>query len=260
MGPDRLHAEAFTASRDTHHEHPFGDNIRAQAIAQLKEFLAFHQPLLENLQSSDLRDLRPAGDEFDHAAAVDQQPLLIQQGRYGAGAQVPSRGHGAPHGMARLIEGEPLEGTGELREGGLALIGTAPVRGDLPGLFAQEVRQLDLIGQLQLDVDEIALDLLGNESHRRADYDELPLIDAGVIEVPQPAPDRGRFPQRVVEVLQVEDCRMLVGGDKVQRFARAMGLRLVFSVLSAHPLGDTPGPHRYRRGVEKLPSDLPQHP
>ena len=57
-----------------------------------------------------------------------------------------------------------------------------------------------------------ALELLGNEAHRRSDDDELLPVEAALVDVAQAAPDLGRFAQRLVKILEMED-----GGAVVAR-------------------------------------------
>ncbi len=116
-------------------------------------------------------------------------------------------------------------------------------------LVAQEVRHLDLIGQPQLQVHEVALDLLRNESHRGSDDREFALVETGLVEVPKAASNLRIFTHRFMKVLQMEDRRILVSDDEVQSCARGKSLGGV-GVLATHALGETPGPNRHGRGVE----------
>jgi hypothetical protein len=59
----------------------------------------------------------------------------------------------------------------------------------LLGLVAEELNELDRIGQRQLEIYDVPLDSLRDESHRGADDYKLPLVETGFIEVPQAASD-----------------------------------------------------------------------
>ena len=54
-----------------------------------------------------------------------------------------------------------------------------------------------------------------------ADDDELPAVDAALVEVAQPAADLGRVADRLVEVLEEEERRTVEVDDEIERRARA---------------------------------------
>ena len=53
---------------------------------------------------------------LDHAAAVDEQPLLFEQGRHRFGTQPAPVGERTPNAVTRLIERQSLQGARELLE------------------------------------------------------------------------------------------------------------------------------------------------
>ncbi len=76
-----LTAEALAAARNAHHQHPLGHDFRAQGVAHLKKLAALDQPFFETFQAADFTEIGAVGNVFDHAAAIDQQPLLLEHGR-----------------------------------------------------------------------------------------------------------------------------------------------------------------------------------
>ena len=148
------------------------------------------------------------------------------------------RGQSAAQCVARFVERESLQGKRQWIENLFA---------PLAALAAQKLRQLDYIGWPELEIDDASLDFLRNESHRRGDDDELPLVQTALIDVSQAASGLGGFPQRVMKILEVEDGGVLVRGDEVQSSASSLSAGLGRFAIPMHPLGEAPGPNGRRR-------------
>ncbi len=123
--------------------------------------------------------------------------------------------------MARFVDGESLKGARQLFQRRLVVIDLCAARVGLLGFLANKIHQLDQIRRPQFDERHIAIQFLGHESNRRAYDHELLLVEAQLVQIAKPAAHLGRFPQRLVEVLQMENRGVLENGDKVERLARA---------------------------------------
>src|SRR5262249_53662660 len=77
---DRLDAEALAASGDAHHQDTLRHDLRADRVAHLEQLATLEQPLLHDLEAADLLDAGRAGEVLDETDAVDQLPLLLEQG------------------------------------------------------------------------------------------------------------------------------------------------------------------------------------
>jgi hypothetical protein len=192
MRSDGFHAEALAAAGDAHHEQSLGHDLRAQRVAHLEKLAAFQQPLLEIVQAAHLADGRASGDVFDDAAAADQSALFLKQERNGFGSQTRAAHLCPPERIAGFVESEPLQRPRELLP--QPLIG-------VDAFIVQKLRQLDDIGRAQLNVQKAAVQFLRDGAHRRADHDELPLIQTVRVQVAQAAANLSRIAQRLVKIL-----------------------------------------------------------
>src|SRR6266478_5938433 len=188
-GRDRLDGQTLAAARDAHDQHPFGHDLGADAVSHLEQLAPLHQPLLHERQSADVLDAGLDGEVLDHAGAVHQHALLFEERRNRFLIQDRARAERATNRMARLVERQALKGPSELEEGGLVGIEAAAGGRDHRCLAPQKADQLVEVGNRELDVDDGALDLLGDELDRRADDQELATIEAEVVQVAQPPPD-----------------------------------------------------------------------
>jgi hypothetical protein len=83
----------------------------------------------------------------------------------------------------------------------------------------------------------------------------------GLVHIAQAAADFGRFAQRLMKILQVEDGRALVRQDEVQRGSRRFGVgRRSRLAWAAHALGETPGPDGEGPGRKRTIRHLGQDP
>jgi hypothetical protein len=80
-GGDGLDRKALAAAGNAHHQEALGHDLLGHAVAQMEELPALHQPLLEVVETPDFAEVRIRGNVLDHAAAVDQQTLFLEQGR-----------------------------------------------------------------------------------------------------------------------------------------------------------------------------------
>ena len=140
---DGFDAQALAAARDAHDEHALGHDLGAEAVAHLKQFAALQQPCLQALQAADFADAGAVGDVLDDAAAIDQQPFLLEQRRQRFGAQASTVGQRAAHRVARFIEREPLQSARELVQDCIADFGAHAGSGELLSFVAQKLSQLD---------------------------------------------------------------------------------------------------------------------
>ena len=90
--------ETLAAAGDPHHEQPLGGDVGAEGVAHLKKLAALGQPLLQGFEPADIAHAATLGDEFDGAAAVDQEAFLFEQcgdgfrPKSGAGSQTAAQG------------------------------------------------------------------------------------------------------------------------------------------------------------------------
>ena len=96
------------------------------------------------------------------------------------------------------------------------------VPGEVLRLAAQKLHQLDHVGRPEFKKHDAPFHFLRNEPHRRTDDDELAVAVTALVDVAQAAPDLGRFPQWLVEILEVEDGGAFVRDDEVQSGARRL--------------------------------------
>ena len=115
-------------------------------------------------------------------------------------------------------------------------------------LLPQEFYQLDQIGRPELKKHDTPLDFLRNESDRRGDDDELSLVETTLVNVSKATSDLRRFPQRLVEVLEVEDGGAMMRGDEVQSSTRSLSAGLGGFAIPTHPLREAPRPNGHRSG------------
>ena len=120
---------------------PLGTMSALKCIALLKQFAAFHQPLLEAFEAPDFPDVGAVGDELDRAAAIDQDALFLEQGRQRLRTESRADGERAAHGVPGLIEAESLQSARELVQSFIAGIGVPLARRDLVRLRSQEFHQ-----------------------------------------------------------------------------------------------------------------------
>src|SRR5437667_1757008 len=245
-GRDRLDGQTLAAARDAHDQHPFGHDLGADAVSHLEQLAPLHQPLLHERQSADVLDAGLGGEVLDHAGAVHQHALPFEERRNRFLIQDRARAERATNRMARLVERQALKSASELEEGGLVGIETAAGRRDHRRLAPQKPDQLVEIGNRQLDVDDGALDLLGDELDRRADDQDLATVEAELVQVAQPPTDVRRLPHRLVVVLEQKERPAIVGGDEIESGTRPEQLA-AGSVVAAHAFGEAPCPERDRR-------------
>src|SRR5581483_11020264 len=208
------------------------------------------EPLLHEREATDLLEVRHRRDVLDHPGAIDEEPLLLEERRRGVLVEgVPCR-DGAADGVARLVHREPLEGAAELVERRLAGVHAAARSDDRLGLAPEEAHELGEVGDHELDVDDVPLDLLRDELDRRADDDELPAGEAELVQVAEPPADIG-FLQRLVEVPQHEDRGLRVRRDEVEDGARAEDVAGRALPVAAQALGEGPDPERRRRSEQR---------
>src|ERR1700687_585813 len=177
----------------------------------MEELAALQQPFLETFEASDLSPPLTVRDKLDDAAAIDQKPLFLEQGRQRLGAKTAVRGSGTPQCVAGFVKCESLQGTREL-------IHDSFIR--LSRLVPQKCHQLDQVGRPQFKKYQTPLDFFRNESNRRGDDDELLAVETALMEISQAASDFGGFPQRLVKVLELEDSGAVVRDDEIQNSAR----------------------------------------
>src|SRR5262245_37233941 len=153
--------------------------------------------------------------------------------------------------MARLVRGQPLERPREFFQGSFVAFYRA-AGGRYPfALGLEKGLQLTEVGEAQLDVGEIAGDVVGDGAYRGRNHHELAGVEAPLVEVTQPAPDLGRGAHRLVEVFEVEDGPVGVRGDEVESGPRLACLD-DGTAVAPHTVGEAPGPHRNRRREEAL--------
>src|SRR3989442_9754611 len=145
--------------------------------------------------------------------------------------------------MWNFAERTALRSGSELEEVGPLGLETAAGRRYHRRRVPQKPRQLVGMGNRQLDVDDGALDLLGDELDRRADDQELTTVEAELVQVAQPPPDVRRLPHRLVEVLEEKERPPIVGGDEIESGTRPEPLAAA-SVVAAHAFGEGPCPER----------------
>jgi len=60
---------------------PLGMISSVRLSRRWKSLRPFQQPFLETFQASDLAEIGPVGNILNEAAAIDQEPLFLEQGR-----------------------------------------------------------------------------------------------------------------------------------------------------------------------------------
>ena len=113
-------------------------------------------------------------------------------------------------------------------------------------MFTQQLQQFDQIGWTEFDEHHASLDFLGDKTNGRGDDDEFVLVEAMLVDVPKTAADFGRFAQRLVEILEMEDAGSLVGDYEIENSSGRQGCGRFIVAIQALRKG--PGPHGRRRG------------
>ena len=189
---------------NAHQEQPLGHDFARRGCRASRNSL-------RRSSSHFFRPSRPPTSPSSVPSAMNSiTPLRLTSSRFSSSSagsdsrpERAARGQRAAQRVARFVEREPLQRAAPAGGSSARLRQSCRARSPRAGTPTSSTRS----GGRSSRNMQAALDFLRNEAHRRRDDDELPLVEAALVDVAQAAPDLGGFAQRLVKILQVEDGR-----------------------------------------------------